>query len=287
MNKDLRLSANTFLDLVAVFKANGWEIPDGPSGMESRFNRFCERLSMLDIKEQQLVINLTKRFTDISGSEYLHLILQLLNRICSEDNDLFRKTKKLFILPLIAPDDFHKTKSSRVVWYYFREEKVKFNPLFIGKQLVYCDIDKASWVCNLKDDEIIILVDDYIGSGETAVGAIKWIVEAFKANPKQIVILSIATQEQGVQHILNETGVTVYSQCQFTKGISDFYSGTEREDCLATMEEIENKLKVAPQDRLGYNQSEALISLIRTPNNTFPVFWKAKGTEQLAPFPRD
>ena len=152
---------------------------------------------------------------------------------------------------------------------------------------MHCDIDKASWICNLKDDEIVILVDDYIGSGETAVGAINWIVGSYKVNPKQIVILSIATQEQGVQHILNETGVTVYSQYQFTKGISDFYSGAEREDCLATMEGIENKLKVAPQDRFGYNQSEALISLIRTPNNTFPVFWKAKGKEQLPPFPRD
>lgn len=287
MNKDLRLSANVFLDLVAVFKANGWEIPDGPSGMESRFNRFCERLSMLDVKEQLLVINLTKRFTDISGSEYLHLILQLLNRLHSGNNPLFFQTTKFFILPLIAPCDFTKTKSSNFVWYYFRDEKVKYNPLFLGKQLVYCDIEKAPWVSSLKSNETIILVDDYIGSGETAVGAINWIVESFKVSPKQIVILSIAAQEQGMQHILSETGVVVYSYYQFQKGISDFYSEGEREDYIAIMEGIENKLKVTSQDRLGYNQSEALISLIRTPNNTFPVFWKTNGKKQLAPFPRD
>ena len=249
MNKDLRLSASIFLNLIDVFKTKGWEIPSDTSGMESRFNRFCERLSILDTKEQQLVIELTRRFTDISGNEYLQLIIKLLNRI--------------------------------------RDEVVKYNPLFVGKNLVYCDIEKASWISNLKTDEMVILVDDYVGSGETAVGAIKWLVDSFKTDPKQIVILSIAAQEFGVKHISQETGVVTYSYYQFTRGISDFYSGDQRDDYLETMNGIEDKLKVDSEDRLGYNKSEALISLIRTPNNTFPVFWKAKNKSKPAPFPRD
>lgn len=287
MNKDLRLSASIFLNLVDVFKANGWEIPNGTSGMESRFNRFCERLSTLDVKEQQLVIELTRRFTDISGSEYLQLIIKLLNRIHDERNDMFLTASKFFILPLVAPEDFKRTKSSSFVWYYFRDERVKYNPLFVGKDLVYCDIEKASWINNLKTNEVVILVDDYVGSGETAVGAIKWIVDSFKINPKQIIILSIAAQELGIKHILHETAVTTLSYYQFKRGISDFYSGDQLEDYLVTMNGIENKLKVDSENRLGYNKSEALISLIRTPNNTFPVFWKSKNKSKPAPFPRD
>ena len=287
MNKDLRLSASIFLNLVDVFKANGWEIPNGTSGMESRFNRFCERLSILDTKEQQLVIELTRRFTDISGSEYLQLIIKLLNRIHDERNAVFSTAKKFFILPLVAPQDFSRTKSSSFVWYYFRDELVKYNPLFVGKNLVYCDIEKASWVRNLKTDEMVILVDDFIGSGETAVGAVTWIVDTFKIDPKQIVILSIAAQELGIKHILQETGVATYSYYKFTRGISDFYSDEQRKDYLAIMNVIEDKLKVDSEDRLGYNQSEALISLIRTPNNTIPVFWKTKNRSKPAPFPRD
>ena len=287
MNKDLRLSANIFLNLIDVFKTKGWEIPSDTSGMESRFNRFCERLSILDTKEQQLVIELTRRFTDISGNEYLQLIIKLLNRICDEGTNVFSATKKFFILPLVAPQDFNRTKSSSFVWYYFRDELVKYNPLFAGKNLVYCDIEKASWISNLETDEMVILVDDYVGSGETAVGAIKWLVDSFKTDPKQIVILSIAAQEFGVKHISQETGVVTYSYYQFTRGISDFYSGDQRDDYLETMNGIEDKLKVDSEDRLGYNKSEALISLIRTPNNTFPVFWKAKNKSKPAPFPRD
>ena len=89
MNKDLRLSASIFLNLIDVFKTKGWEIPSDTSGMESRFNRFCERLSILDTKEQQLVIELTRRFTDISGNEYLQLIIKLLNRIRDEGTNVF------------------------------------------------------------------------------------------------------------------------------------------------------------------------------------------------------
>lgn len=287
MNKDLRLSASIFLNLIDVFKANGWEISNNTSGLESRFNRFCERLSILDTEEQQLVIELTRRFTDISGNEYLQLIIKLLNRIHDERKNVFSVAKKLFILPLVAPQDFNRTKSSSFVWYYFRDELVKYNPLFVGKSLVYCDIEKVSWISNLKTDEMVILVDDYVGSGETAVDAIKGLVDRFKTDPKQIVILSIAAQKIGIEHVLQETGVVTYSYYQFTRGISDFYSGDQRDDYLKTMNRIEDKLKVDSDYRLGYNKSEALISLIRTPNNTFPVFWKTKTKSKPAPFPRD
>lgn len=287
MNKDLRLSASIFLNLIDVFKANGWEISNNTSGLESRFNRFCERLSILDTEEQQLVIELTRRFTDISGNEYLQLIIKLLNRMHDERNNVFSVAKKLFILPLVAPQDFNRTKSSSFVWYYFRDELVKYNPLFVGKSLVYCDIEKVSWISNLKTDEMVIFVDDYVGSGETAVDAIKGLVDRFKTDPKQIVILSIAAQKIGIEHVLQETGVVTYSYYQFTRGISDFYSGDQRDDYLKTMNRIEDKLKVDSDYRLGYNKSEALISLIRTPNNTFPVFWKTKTKSKPAPFPRD
>lgn len=287
MNKDLRLSASVFLSLIDVFEANGWEIQRESAGMESRFNRFCERLSILDIKEQRLVIELTRRFTDISGNEYLQLIIKLLNRIYEEIDDIFSLSTKFYILPLVAPQDFNRTKSSRFVWYYFRDEQVRYNPLFVGKRIVYCDVENSSWVSKLKTDEMVVLVDDYIGSGETAVAAITWIVDSFKIDPRKIVVLSIAAQELGIKHILQETGVVTYSYYRFTRGISDFYSGDQRDDYLTTMSGIEDKLKVDSKNRLGYNQSEALISLIRTPNNTFPVFWKTNNKSKPAPFLRD
>ena len=55
------------------------------------------------------------------------------------------------------------------------------------------------------------------------------------------------------------------------------------------MKEIE---KLIPGDKFfsfGYNKSEALVTLNRTPDNTFPIFWrnhKKGGKVFQAPFPR-
>lgn len=287
MKTDKRLSAENFMKLVEVFTANEWEIPNEEAGMESRFNRFCERLCTLDAEEQRLVIELTQRFTAIGGAEYPQLILKLMNRLHSQKLPSFSEVEKVFILPLIAPEDRGRTKSSSVVWYHCREELIRYSPLLANKTVLCCDIGKASWIKNLKTNELVILVDDFVGSGETAVSAVNWLTDSLGADPKQIVILSIAALEMGIDHVRQETGVEVYAYYIFRKGISDYYSDDQRDGCLKIMAGIEDKLKVDSDFRLGYAQSEALISLIRTPNNTFPVFWKKKDKSSPAPFLRD
>ena len=287
MKTDKRLSAENFMKLVEVFTANEWEIPNEEAGMESRFNRFCERLCTLDAEEQRLVIELTRRFTAIGGTEYPQLILKLMNCLHSQNLPVFSEVEKVFILPLIAPEDRGRTKSSSVVWYHCREELIRYSPLLADKTVLCCDIEKASWIKNLKINELVILVDDFIGSGETAVSAVNWLTDSFGTDPKQIVILSIAALEMGIDHVRQKTGVEVYAYYIFRKGIRDYYSDDQRDGCLKTMAGIEDKLKVDSDFRLGYAQSEALISLIRTPNNTFPVFWKKKDKSSPAPFLRD
>ena len=38
---------------------------------------------------------------------------------------------------------------------------------------------------------------------------------------------------------------------------------------------------------LGYKASEGLVSMIRTPNNTFPFFWYKTKDGEYGPFSRD
>jgi hypothetical protein len=55
------------------------------------------------------------------------------------------------------------------------------------------------------------------------------------------------------------------------------------------MSEIEEMLAISSKFKFGYKKSEALISLDRTPNNTFPLFWckkKRDGESWCAPFYR-
>ena len=49
---------------------------------------------------------------------------------------------------------------------------------------------------------------------------------------------------------------------------------------------IEDALNVEEQFRFGFGGSANLITLIRTPNNSLPLFWLDKGRSHNAPFPR-
>lgn len=53
------------------------------------------------------------------------------------------------------------------------------------------------------------------------------------------------------------------------------------------MKQIETKMYIQDKFRFGYCKSESLVTMCRTPNNTFPVFWEEKGNMKTAPFPRN
>ena len=287
MFKNLRISATNFLKLVGTFEQTGWEVPENDSENESRFNRFCNRLSILDSDEQELVIELTKKYMVINANEYLTHTLALLNRLDKEEHEVFTKTSKFYVLPLIAPQDVKKTKSSQCMWYNFQDENIKLNPIFKGKKLIYCDQTKFSWIKNLKENEMVILLDDYIGSGETAISALNWLTEQFSVTANKIIIISIAAQSLGIKQIVEKSEAKVFTYFVRNRGISDTYENDICEKNINTMLKIERKLKIEKKFQLGYNKSEALISLIRTPNNTFPVFWKSSKKYEYAPFLRD
>lgn len=282
----MQLSTENYLKLIEVFKQHNWDIPLSDPDYQSRFNRFCQRLSKFNAKEQALIIELTKEFKDINGSDYNPCIVSLLNRIHNERHEFFVKNKKFYVLPLISPEDFNKTKSSRCVWYNFHDESIVYNPIFLGKELVFCDLVNFSWLRNIKENEAILLLDDYIGSGETAINAISWLSNEYGIDPGIIAILTIAAQEQGITNIKTNICGNVFTHLIRKKGISDYFVNEKLKENTKLMNEIEKKLKVQEAYSFGYNRSEALISLIKTPNNTFPVFWFKTKKNDFAPFKR-
>ena len=95
--------------------------------------------------------------------------------------------------------------------------------------------------------------------------------------------------------MLNQLGYNVISDIFRNKGMSEKYHGVELKDMIKLMEEIEEILgqdeKFDRDYKFGYKSSEALVSLIRTPNNTFPIYWyntKISNSKKWnAPFPRN
>ena len=52
------------------------------------------------------------------------------------------------------------------------------------------------------------------------------------------------------------------------------------------MKNIEEAIQVSDDYKFGYKGSEALVKMIRTPNNTFPIYWLRNKKNKFAPFPR-
>ena len=286
MNNRPRLSPDIFFSIMNVFKENGWDIPENDPRKSKRFNRFCDRLSKLKRDEQLLVIDLTKRFLVIGSSEYLQLMKKILDDIYNAGENVFSPITELFILPLIAPKDRRKTKSSKAVWYFFQEEIIKDCLLFEGKNLHYCDIERLPKKTKLQGYEALILLDDYIGSGDTAIDAIQSVIKKYEEQPQHIFVISIVAQEAGIQRIEACTCAKVFAYYRLKRGISDYYTGEELASNTLLMRRLERKLKVEKDYCFGYKESEALVSMVRPPNNTFPVFWLPNDEYGTAPFPR-
>jgi len=276
------LRADVFTKLVEIFKNKSWEIEKGPNEA-SLFNRFCSTLSELEYDQQMLILELTERFTRIKFEEYMIYIKKILDNVVNNEEIGIKNINNIYIAPLISPEDFGKSKSSTMVQYVIRGITPNI-PELAFKRIVYTDGLEVECEQINTEDSILFLVDDFVGTGETASSAIDYLINNKKVDKKKIVILSIATLEVGVCFLQN-LGVLIFTALVFKKGISDSYPSKIASEKIALMESIENKIKPHKNEKLGFKSSEALITLIRTPNNTFPVFWKQK-KDRIAPFPR-
>jgi len=282
-SKKLRgISTIHFAKLTSIFLNKSWEIDDGDNEYSS-FNRFCTALSNLSDQEQALVLELTEKFTKIDANNYPDYLSQVLTEFINFNQKELKKIQKIYIAPLISPKDFGKSKSSTAVQYFIRGI-VSTNPGIASKRIIFTNGLEVSESLINKDDAILLLVDDFVGSGATALEAIEYLNRTKNIDKSKISILTIAALEIGETN-LKLNLIPVYYAMKFNRGISDCYCSQELLERVSLMESIETKLHVHEREKFGFDGSEALIKLIRTPNNTFPVFWKEK-KGRIAPFPR-
>jgi len=127
----------------------------------------------------------------------------------------------------------------------------------------------------------IVLVDDFIGTGNTISRKLKYlqsIIEKRKLQNITIQIISLAAMAFS-KNALDELGVEYYSVHWLQKGINELIEVDKRESATQSMEQLETKLLNSYHNRIlpnfGYKRSEALYSLgfNNIPNNVFPIFW--------------
>lgn len=271
------------IKLDEIFDAKDWKKNPLHSSVE---NKIFNLLTKLSETEVNLILELLEKFTWIGNNQYDKKIIDIFRTI---DESLLKTATKFYFFPIVKPWDANKLKSGLSMIYpllcilnYIEE----LDHIKKDNNSVITTYKKLSGL-KLQSNEYIILVDDFIGSGGTLIKCLEKIKE-YKIPTEKIIIITIAIQEDGLK-LINDLDIICYYSHIEKKGISNYFLDDEKTKRISLMKLIERKLKFNAKFSLGFEQSEALISLIRTPNNTFPVFWHEYSDNEIlkkAPFPR-
>ena len=276
-----KLSVQRFNRLENIFTSKNWPI-ESVLGF-NYFEHFCERLSSFSDEQQDLILDLTEDFLWIRETEYLYLFRKSFDIYYSSIPNNCKN--KIIICPLLSPKDFNKSKSSTALYHLLDSVIKEFQLLYSTK----CSISLMDFPQREKEivDLVInqnftlCLIDDYIGSGETLIEGVKHL-EDNGILRDSIVIISLVAMRDSYNFLISQS-YNIYSDCILEKGLTKQNNNYFNE----LMNQIETKLKVKDDYRFGYKQTEALLKMKKTPNNTFPVYWFDKSIKHItAPFPR-
>lgn len=208
-----------------------------------------------------------------------YLLKALKNLFKSEEWGRPEKGKNTYICPLLPERDFGKLKSSTFMLYLCQSILLRTYPEFQEDQIRICESPEVL-KNHINGMESLILIDDFIGSGETALECLEYL----NFINKKIYIVSLVAQEEGINNI-NKKNISVFTAVSRKKAITDVYSEPEARIKIDEMIKISERLKVPQGMQLGYANTESLVAMIKTPNNTFPVYWY-ENKKSYAPFVR-
>lgn len=258
------------VDLKVLFQHQNWRIQEDKE--YSLFWKFVNTLSLFTDEQQRFLIDLTYSFRWIPGDKYNEHLLKVLQELRRSVGD-----KLIYFVPCKPLSDYTKVKSSDYVWYNLRDNTFRYEINF-GKYKMASTIEEVSEKKLSCGNAIVVLVDDFIGTGSTALNALVHVkdVHEYLLDYSCVKVLTIVAQEQGIKAI-EAAGVDVFYSVLAPMGIKDQDVSAESKDAqYRLMKEIEDQIKVNDDNRFGYMQSEALVSMVRCPNNTFPVYWLIK-----------
>ncbi len=248
---------------------------------ETIFSSCTDLASRLSDDQFSLFANMLLRFKKIQFESYLYLLkkaaLQIPNPIVS--------VSRFSVAPIVAPKDVGKSKSGIMLIYPFQHSIWPSMSNFRGNN-INARTEASRVGGSTTESQFTIFIDDFIGTGKTALEFIENYRITREGYNEKIVICCIAAMKSGIKK-LKELGIEIYYSILAETAIKDFTSYSDKDKVYRILDSIESRLIISDDYKRGYMESEALISLIRTPNNTLPMFWcsKAKsGSSWPAPF---
>jgi len=283
VNVPKKLTAQRALQLFKIFENKNWSFVNELDIDE--YDNFCKMLEYLEEDQQDLIISLTEDFLYISSNEYPKHFQLAFDKFYQ--SEIWMPRGRIYIVPLLREEDYEKNKSSKNLHYLVKSRKTYFQKRYELLKLGFLDLlphITSPEIIFDRQNDFLCLIDDFIGTGETAASAIET-VERLGIPKSRLIVISLVAQKEGLDKIKPNVAATFVAN-EREKAIRG--SAKDEIEKARIMQEIESKMKVKEKYRFGYGQSEALVRMIRTPNNTFPVYWFAKKNGiPIVPFPRD
>ncbi len=253
-----------------LFKEKGWINDRDPENKASPFNKFCDLLSYLSTEERGVLFQLSFNYTRFGAADYTRLLNETLHMIDLKQIGIF---SKIWVMPLIAEKDRNNFKSGHFVAGLFQEHDCLAHPALMNKDVNVAYKYKHYMYRLINDsDSCVFLVDDFMGTGETSLSCLA----QFNRVPKnRVFVIALVALEQGVNTVRAQ-GWNVVVNKILKRGISDTFCEPQRSSHVKHMQNIEAWLEIEEVYKFGYKGSEALVTMLRTPDNTFPIFWRHK-----------
>ena len=135
----------------------------------------------------------------------------------------------------------------------------------------------------ISDNTLLLLVDDFIGTGDTIKEKLEYVQKTLKErglNNVTVKIISVGCMDFAKAK-LSSLAVDYFSAYWLKKGISELVDEDKREVASCSMNSLEGKLQKKCKNKsishfsFGYQRSEALFVLdgFNVPDNVFPIFW--------------
>jgi len=274
------MKPEALIRLTKVFKQNNWDLSH--EDISYAYGCIAALFEILTIEEESLLLEMLEQYKIIPFQQYLGAIVEQIEKI---PVDIIQNAQRILLFPFPEDGIQIAANSSSFVHYLLRKPSLAIKKHFNNKPLLWFEKFIPG---TYQAEDLIVLTDDFIGSGSQAGKALQSVIDFYQVPFSKVVICTIACQEEGFQALSMKS--LVFSGNIRKKGISGYFQSPLKEEKLNVMKNLERKLKISKRYSLGFKQSEALITMHNTPNNTFPIFWHnffVAEKNLSPPFPRN
>lgn len=322
------MKIGTFLALDNIFKKKKWDIDN--KNEASLYNRTSNLYEKLEIKEQKVLLTILEKMEYYTINNYEELLINCLLKMFDDCEDVvlynflpMLQNKNKLGLKIVVEKKNEKVsekvggirtffkltptfntdkrildiKSSMLVAYLLKSNTLQYHKKISDVKMYTKYYYSSEDIKRInRKQQVLVIIDDFIGTGGTALEAVKSLEEQGLDNNK-IKIVSLISLKSGYEQ-LKKNNIDIYAG-KIIKSVPELLSedGWDQQsidEFEVIIKSISKKVAKFPGKKtetnntlLGYENSFALVSMIRTPNNVPSFLWdNNKNNNNMVIFPR-